>query len=218
MSFKMHTTIMLIVLYWMSPSMIVGIQKYSYRLFPRETLVRDSCPETKPAPSTVSKAGLIPRGKMMQIPDSSSMPEECGPIFFSGNTDIFKVPDMCCTDAVGAEVLIPLDQFGSHDGIVGCYALDPLRNGAVTAVLVSGCYDDGTQFYGEKCGGSNFGDASELAYGDCGPAEGSCACNQYVETKNPGCFAIATPLRSAFPQLDTQSAVFLKTEGCAKSK
>lgn len=55
------------------------------------------CPETKPAPSTVSKAGLVSKGKVMRIPDSKDMPDECGPVFFSGNTDIFQVPDKCCT-------------------------------------------------------------------------------------------------------------------------
>ena len=47
------------------------------------------CPETKPAPSTVSNKGLASKGKVMRIPDSKNMPDECGPIFFSGNTDIF---------------------------------------------------------------------------------------------------------------------------------
>merc|ERR1712226_284543 len=171
---------------------------------------KPGCPETKPAPSTVSKAGLVCQGSVMRIPDSKSMPEECGPIFFSGNTDIFQVPDKCCTAEVGAKNWLPLDQFGSHDGIDGCYALDPFQNGEITAILVNGCYDDGTQFYGEKCGGSDFGEASELAYGDCGPAKGSCACNLYVESKTPGCFAIATP------EADPQFAVFLKMDGCKK--
>ena len=148
----------------------------------------------------------------MRIPDASTMPDECGPIFFDGNTDIFQVPDKCCTAEVGAEDWIPLDEFGSYKGIDGCYALDPFQNGAITAVLVNGCYDDGTQFYGEKCGGSNFGAANELAYGDCGPAEDTCACKLYVESKSPGCFAIATP------EADPQLAVFLKMEGCSKGK
>ena len=104
----------------------------------------------------------------------------------------------------------PIRHTDSYKGIDGCYALDPFQNGAITAVLVNGCYDDGTQFYGEKCGGSNFGAANELAYGDCGPAEDTCACKLYVESKSPGCFAIATP--EANPQL----AVFLKMEGCSK--
>ena len=168
------------------------------------------CPETKPAPSTFSKAGLVSKGKVMRIPDSKDMPDECGPVFFSGNTDIFQVPDKCCTAEVGAEDWLPLESFGEYKGIDGCYALDPFQNGAITAILVNGCYDDGTQFYGEKCGGSNFGEASELAYGDCGPTKGTCECNLYVESKSPGCFAIATP------EADPQLAVFLKMEGCAK--
>ena len=46
----------------------------------------------------------------MEIKDSSTMPAECGPVFFSGDTDIFKVPDKCCTTEVGAEPLIPFGQ------------------------------------------------------------------------------------------------------------
>ena len=170
------------------------------------------CPETRPPPSTVSRAGLVSQGAMMRIPDASTMPVECGPIFFSGNTDIFQVPNKCCTSQVGAEDWIPLDEFSSYEGIDGCFALDPFQNGAITAILVNGCYDDGTQFYGEKCGGSNFGAANELAYGDCGPAEEKCACKLYVESKTPGCFAIATP------ESDPQSAVFLRMEGCSRGK
>ena len=166
------------------------------------------CPETKKAPSIVSKAGLIPQGQMMEIPDSSTMPQECGPVFFEGDTDIFRVPDKCCTAEVGAKPLVPLSQFGSYKGIEGCFALDPFRDGNITAVLVSGCYDDGTQFYGEKCGGSEFKGESDRAYGECGPAERLCECNLYVESKVPGCFAIASP------ETTPRRAIFAKMEGC----
>ena len=168
------------------------------------------CPETKPAPSTISIAGLVSQGMMMEIKDSSTMPAECGPVFFSGDTDIFQVPDKCCTAEVGAEPLIPFSQFGSYKGIEGCFALDPFQDGNITAVLVNGCYDDGTQFYGEKCGGSNFKGASARAYGECGPAEKDCECNLYVESKSPGCFSIASP------ETIPQRAVFAKMEGCNK--
>ena len=174
-------------------------------------MILSACPETRPAPSIVSKSGLISKGKVVRIPDSTKMPDTCGPVFFSGNTDIFQVPDVCCTADAGAEDWLPLEDFGSHDGIDGCYALDPFKNGAITAILVNGCYDDGTQFYGEKCGGSDFGKFSEFAHGDCGPTspkQGSCACNLYVDTKSPGCFAIATP------EADPQFAVFVKMDGC----
>ena len=148
----------------------------------------------------------------MRIPDSSGMPEECGPVFFSGNTDIFQVPDKCCTSEVGAEVWFDFDEFGSYKGIDGCFPLDPFENGAITAVLVNGCYDDGTQFYGEKCGGSNFGEASEVAYGDCGPAEGSCECKLYATSKRPACFHVASP------EVNPRPAVFAKMEGCTEGR
>jgi len=173
-----------------------------------------ACPETRPAPSTVSKKGMISKGKLVVIPDSAEMLDQCGPVFFSGNTKIFRVPDVCCTASVGAEDFLNFKDFGSHDGIEGCSAVGPSIGLPITAVLANGCYDDGTQFYGEKCGGSDFGEDNVLAHGDCGPTspkQGSCACNLYVETKSPGCFAIGTP-NSVKPK-----AVFLRLEGCVEA-
>ena len=72
----------------------------------------------------------------MRILDSSNMPNECGPVFFSGNTDIFQVPDKCCTAEVGAEDWIPFEEFGSYEGIDGCYPLDPFENGAIKAGIL----------------------------------------------------------------------------------
>ena len=126
----------------------------------------------RPAPSTVSRAGLISKGSMMLIPNRTSIPKECGPTFFNGNTDIFQVPDTCCTAAAGAEEWLPLSKFGSYKGIDGCKLVDPFDDGKIQAELVNGCYDDGTQYYGEKCGASDFGEATADAHGDCGPAEG----------------------------------------------
>ena len=149
-------------------------------------------------------------------PDSSKMPSSCGPIFFCGNTAMFRVPDLCCTEEAGALPFLPFGDFGSHDGIDGCKKFPfeaKVQN--VTVFLVNGCYDDGTQFYGEKCGGTDFGVYQEDAYGDCGPLspkQGQCICNQYLETKTPGCFAVASPETA-----DSQIAVFVKAEGCAKS-
>ena len=183
-----------------------------------------ACPETKPAPSTVSKDGLGSQGKVMRIPDSTAMPEECGPIFFSGNTDIFQIPDKCCTAEVGAQDLLPLKDYPSYDGVDYCLPFDPFGTPGIpgikwdpalipngVAILTNGCYDDGTQFYGEKCVGSNFGNYSDFAYGDCGPADatiGSCACNRYFVSKTPACIAIGTP------QAEPQLALFVKMEGC----
>ena len=151
----------------------------------------------------------------MRLPDSKSMPEECGPLFYGGNTEIFRVPDKCCTADVGTEDWISLEEFGSHDNIDGCMSLDSFNDGSIQAILVNGCYDDGRQFYGEKCGGSEFGELTELAYGDCGPPNSwtrpySCSCNLFVESKTPGCFSIATP------KADPQFAVFLRMDGCEK--
>ena len=164
----------------------------------------------RPAPSTVSRAGLISKGSMMLIPNRTSIPKECGPTFFNGNTDIFQVPDTCCTAAAGAEEWLPLSKFGSYKGIDGCKLVDPFDDGKIQAELVNGCYDDGTQYYGEKCGASDFGEATADAHGDCGPAEGSCTCNKYFTTKTPGCFVVATP--DVFT-----SGVYVRAEGCAST-
>ena len=51
-------------------------------------IIFPGCPETRRAPSAVSNKGLVSKGKVMRIPDSKNMPYECGPIFFSGNTDM----------------------------------------------------------------------------------------------------------------------------------
>ena len=75
-------------------------------------------------------------------------------------------------------------------------------------MLVNGCFDDGTQFYGEKCGGSDFGALNEEAFGACGPSEEICACKLYTTTDSPGCFAIATP------ELFAPAAVFWRADGC----
>ena len=151
----------------------------------------------------------------MFVPDYTKMPSECGPIYFNGNTAMFQVPDLCCTAEAGALDWMPFKDFGSQDGIDGCKLVPfEAKQQNVTVFLVNGCYDDGTQFYGEKCGGTDFGVYHEDAYGDCGPLspkQGKCSCNLYVETKSPGCFAIASPESPG-----TQVAVFMKAEGCEK--
>ena len=151
----------------------------------------------------------------MAVADLSKLPDSCGPLFFDGNVDMFRVPDLCCSDEVGAQFVRKAEEFGSVDGIDGCYVLDPFQDGTVGAVQVTGCYDDGTQFYGEKCGGSKFGEATDLAHGDCGPTspkQGSCACNQWLETKTPGCFAVASTVFETDPA--KRFGVFFKAEGC----
>jgi len=176
-----------------------------------------------PPPSSVSTAGLISNGGMWNHPDASALPDDCLPTFFSGNTDIFQVADHCCTAEVGSSEWIPFDTFSSGgkvgdavwtavSGIEGCMALDPQGPGGPHAVIVNGCYDDGTQFYGEKCGGSIFGPFSSFAYGACGEAAESCGCKHYMKSASTGCYAIAAP-----PPADgaVQAAVFAKFEGCS---
>merc|ERR1719242_488918 len=62
-----------------------------------DDMSEDECPEPMPAPSTVSKRGLISQGDLMVAPDMAKLPTECGPTFFSGVTPIFEVPMECCT-------------------------------------------------------------------------------------------------------------------------
>merc|ERR1719433_769164 len=169
--------------------------------------------EERPAPSLVTENDLVSKGMMMRIPDAKDMPDYCGKIWFSGDQEIFEVDPRCCTAEVGAEPWIDLEDFskgpeGNFEGIDGCYALDPFQNGLIQAILVNGCYDNGNQYYGEKCGGSRFGDFTDFAVGECGESKATCACRHFVESAKPGCFSIATP------QAEPQLAVFLKMEGC----
>ena len=79
----------------------------------------------------------------------------------------------------------------------------PLNLDEISVYLGGGCSSDGTFFYGEMCGGSNYGafktlsDGTPLNLGVCDQPDNTCECNAYVQTKEPGCFTIGTPLNRA---------------------
>jgi hypothetical protein len=78
-------------------------------------------------------------------------------------------------------------------------------------VIVNGCKEDGSQFYGEKCGGSSFTAApDDVTYGVCGKGTQTCGCKLYTTSSAPGCYAIASPVPD-------QNAVFAKFEGCTSA-
>ena len=92
-----------------------------------------------------------------------------------------------------------------------CFTFDPVGDRSfIYGTWAGGCSDDGTFFYGEKCGGSDFGDWAEAAYGQCSQPEEYCHCIGTVETQTSGCFAIATII----PPPGIQNAVFLQVDGC----
>jgi len=164
--------------------------------------------EAKPAPT--NSIGYIPSAIVVEWVDVNEMPEECGPIFWNSDGtaegSYAQVPDNCCSDAT---VLAPLtDLWPQTDN---CFVFDPVGDRSfIYGTWAGGCSDDGTFFYGEKCGGSDFGDWAEAAYGQCSQPEEYCHCIGTVETQAPGCFAIATII----PPPGQQNAVFLQVDGC----
>ena len=73
----------------------------------------------------------------------------------------------------------------------------------ISVYLAGGCSSDGTFFYGEMCGGSNYGafrklsDGKQLNLGVCDQPDSLCECNAYVQTQEAGCFTIGTTLGAA---------------------
>jgi hypothetical protein len=134
-----------------------------------------------------------------------------------------QVPDYCCSEESTAFEWFPFETtFVPNDGDPlsvetdgKCILSHPFGPEAgISPVLVSGCAADGTQFYGEKCGGSDFSGlpvydpwTEAFGYGTCGPVEThDCDCFTYVETKEPGCYVIAAP--------NPAVNVLLQHEGC----
>jgi len=165
------------------------------------------CMETKTAPA--DDGGLTATGALWLHEDSSQLPDVCGPSYWIG--DPFEVPDFCCSEAVGAFEWVPFEQvFTDGSKCENAYPFGP--EVAIAPKLVSGCSADGTQFYGEKCGGSIFdditdnGNNNEAAYGSCGPLDTECDCFTYLEASEPGCWVVAVP--------DTTKQVMVKAGGC----
>jgi len=147
----------------------------------------------------------------VQWADVNDMPEECNPIFWNSDGtepgSYQRVPDECCS---GATPIAPLtDLWPENDN---CFVFDPVGDRSfIYGTWAGGCSDDGQFFYGEKCGGSDFGDWAEAAYGQCSQPEELCSCIGYVETFEAGCFSIATIIPPPGP---VQDAVFLQVDGC----
>merc|ERR1712156_1045164 len=141
------------------------------------------------------------------------MPAACGNIWNSDGSEreaYTKVPYVCCDVNAGAKMLVDLTT--EWPDVDNCYVLDLLGDMSIHGTWAGGCSDDGTFFYGEKCGGSNFGPFQDTAYGSCTQPDEYCSCIGTVETKEAGCYTVATPTVSEDPTV--QTAVFLKVDGC----
>ena len=95
-----------------------------------------------------------------------------------------------------------------------CVKTHPFGEAAkISPVLVSGCSASGTQFYGEKCAGSDFSGLPEafqkITYGKCGPLKDECECFTYLEAASPGCYAVAVP--------NPGKQVLMRAGGCVKA-
>ena len=106
------------------------------------------------------------------------------------------MPDSCCSGA-DIEALNTVDIFTTTDQ---CYPLEvQTDDGPITVYLAGGCDPEGTFFYGEQCGGSQFGpfdhlsDGTELGLGVCDQPDQLCNCNAYVSTQEAGCYNVGTP-------------------------
>eukprot|EP00492_Amphilonche_elongata_P002173 TRINITY_DN2458_c0_g1_i1.p1 TRINITY_DN2458_c0_g1~~TRINITY_DN2458_c0_g1_i1.p1 ORF type:complete len:247 (-),score=36.00 TRINITY_DN2458_c0_g1_i1:109-849(-) len=179
----------------------------------------DDC-EAKAAPT--NDMGYIPAATAIEWANVEDMPEECGGIFWNSDGTVLgsytQVPDSCCDVNAGAEVLVSLTEaWPAYDN---CFVLDPNGDMSVYGTWAGGCSNDGEFFYGEKCGGSDFGPFAESAYGACTQPEEYCSCIGTVETMTPGCFSIATIIPPAELQEEgfVQNAVFLQVDGCITSQ
>ena len=141
---------------------------------------------------------MVPDGALVFYTDASNVDTNvCGEPCFS-ETCYKQVPMECCDNADS--------QFFSMDSFFkeGNTCSGPINvTKDLTVYLAGGCSADGTFFYGEMCGGSNFGafkelsDGTPLNLGVCNQPETICECNAYVQTKTAGCFTVGTPLGAA---------------------
>jgi len=135
------------------------------------------CLEEKYAPNA---DGLTSTGKLLLVGDTTvaDFPDECRKTYWSGDVDPRKVPDFCCDSTVsGAQ---PFFDFVENFQGDTCATMNPFGILAQPKIA-SGCAADGTQFYGEKCGGSQFTDI-----GFCGSAVGGCTKDLFAGSEMEG--------------------------------
>lgn len=143
------------------------------------------------------------------------MPADCGSAFWDGNTDIFEIPSKCCTPEYNPGVFewLPFSAaFPNNEKVKQQFPFG--AEVPIAPVIMSACAADGTQFYGEKCTGSDFSGApggNAFSFGDCGEPDQPDSCYHTVSTQTPGaCFMVASPGAPPFGN----TAVLMRAGGC----
>ena len=138
---------------------------------------------------------LVPSGELVFYSDASTVDTDmCGEPCFS-ETCYNEVPMECC-DGADSKFFAMEDYFSDGNTCAGPLPVTETIN----IYLAGGCSAEGEFFYGEMCGGSEFGafsflsDGTELGYGPCVQPDETCMCNAYVSTSEAGCFTVGTPL------------------------
>ena len=153
--------------------------------------------KTVPLSPPTNQGDMVPDGALVFYTDARQVDTNvCGEPCFSENC-YGQVPMECCDKAD--------DQYFSMDALfTGKTCSGPVKvTDDLTVYVAGGCSLDGTFFYGEMCGGSNFGafkelsDGTPLNLGVCNQPDTICKCNAYVQTQTAGCFTVGTPLGAA---------------------
>merc|ERR1719499_1832350 len=100
---------------------------------------------------------------------------------------------MECCDGADVDYLETAEFFGDTT------CVGPVPLAIYNIYFAGGCSDEGKFFYGELCGGSDFGpfsflsDGTELGLGNCAQPSTTCDCLGYINTAQGGCYNAATP-------------------------
>merc|ERR1719461_1308520 len=154
-----------------------------------------SAKECKAMPKSPPKDGgkLVPDGELKYFSDATNVPTECGAPCFGA--DCYKPVPMSCCKQADKSFLKTSDWFAEKTCLDKPLATE---NGDIMITFTGGCSAEGEFFYGEQCGGSEFGPFKKFADAlgldlPCEQPKEKCECNAYVYTKEAGCFNVGTP-------------------------
>merc|ERR1719461_274636 len=154
-----------------------------------------SAKECKAMPKSPPKDGgkLVPDGELKYFSDATNVPTECGAPCFGA--DCYKTVPMSCCKQADKSFLKTSDWFAEKTCLDKPLATE---NGDIMITFTGGCSAEGEFFYGEQCGGSEFGPFKKFADAlgldlPCEQPKEKCECNAYVYTKEAGCFNVGTP-------------------------
>jgi hypothetical protein len=136
---------------------------------------------------------LVPDGELKFFSDIEKVPTECGKPCFGA--DCYKPVPMECCKRADKSFLKTSDWFAEKTCLEKPLATE---NGDIMITFTGGCSAEGKFFYGEQCGGSQFGPFKKFADAlgldlPCEQPKEKCECNAYVYTEEAGCFNVGTP-------------------------